>query len=600
MAVENFEQILCSINNSEIRIALERLFALAGIGPGSDGTSISQDIIGDVTGVITGSAGSTLIGDITGDVTGSIDGAVVDGDTLITKTLTPVNAVAAVDTLTFTSSMKHGESFVIGDETFDINGDAVTAYAGVNTEVDITAAATAAQATEELTLNDVAIDGETVTIGSDVYEFDTDGSIAGGSTVAVDVSGGSTVIADGTLTLAATDIHDDTIVVEGTTSTLKADGTAGSATVIDIEDAATSARATAVLTMSVIPGDGEIFSIGTRTYEFDPTGDGIGGSDVEIDTNGLTTVAQVVDRIELNYNADGSKTAVAVSDNVSTVTFTYEIAGVAGNAIASTNTMGDSSFGGDTFAGGAAATAQELVDLVYAHYENGGAGAEADLLADASDATTVTFHAVLGGTAGNSLTTTDTGLTTGFSAVTLENGVDPTKGECQTALAAQVAITGLVATQPYSFADVWGSDADTLTMHNVGVEGNGVTHEYSGTNTGWTGGDSTTDGGVDGTPTEHEVIFAALTPAADVTMAAAGGTAVTCTSDVAGVIGNAIVATEALTGCAWGDGSTLVGGIDGTVGSKGQIEWDASYMYVCILANTVADANWERAGISSY
>ena len=64
MAVENFEQILSSINNSEIRQALEKLFALAGIGTGSDGTSLSQDVIGDVTGNVTGN--------VTGDVTGAL------------------------------------------------------------------------------------------------------------------------------------------------------------------------------------------------------------------------------------------------------------------------------------------------------------------------------------------------------------------------------------------------------------------------------------------------------------------------------------------------------------------------------------------------
>ena len=66
MAIENFENILQSINNSEIRIALEKLFALAGIGTGSDGSSLSQDVIGNLTG--------DVVGAVTGDVTGDING----------------------------------------------------------------------------------------------------------------------------------------------------------------------------------------------------------------------------------------------------------------------------------------------------------------------------------------------------------------------------------------------------------------------------------------------------------------------------------------------------------------------------------------------
>lgn len=38
----------------------------------------------------------------------------------------------------------------------------------------------------------------------------------------------------------------------------------------------------------------------------------------------------------------------------------------------------------------------------------------------------------------------------------------------------------------------------------------------------------------------------------------------------------------------------LSGGVDGTVGDAGDILFDASYIYQCIAANTIADANWRR------
>jgi len=72
---------------------------------------------------------------------------------------------------------------------------------------------------------------------------------------------------------------------------------------------------------------------------------------------------------------------------------------------------------------------------------------------------------------------------------------------------------------------------------------------------------------------------------------------------VKGVIGNAIAIECTWANTDWDDEvtnvlGTEVAGVDGTVGSKGQIAWDASYAYVCILANTIADANWEKTPIS--
>jgi hypothetical protein len=163
MAVENFEQILCSINNSEIRIALEKLFALCGVGTGSDGSAISQDVIGDVTG--------NLTGNVAGNLTGNVDATTVDADTLTTTTQTPVNAVAA---------------------------------------------------TSVLTMADVGVIGDELTIGADIYEL-TDGlGLAGTGTIEVDVSGGvskqqtvtalvSAQVASGTEAVSFTDNSDDTM-----------------------------------------------------------------------------------------------------------------------------------------------------------------------------------------------------------------------------------------------------------------------------------------------------------------------------------------------------------------------------------------------------
>lgn len=43
----------------------------------------------------------------------------------------------------------------------------------------------------------------------------------------------------------------------------------------------------------------------------------------------------------------------------------------------------------------------------------------------------------------------------------------------------------------------------------------------------------------------------------------------------------------------------LAGGVDGTVGAKGDVKEDTSYLYVAIAANTIADANWRRIALGS-
>jgi hypothetical protein len=101
MAIENFEQILQSINNSEIRIALEKLFALAGVATGNSGSGIVQDVIGNLTGNVTG--------DVTGTVTKLLAGTA------------PVNAVQASAILTITGVSVDEDIVTIGDDVYEIN-----------------------------------------------------------------------------------------------------------------------------------------------------------------------------------------------------------------------------------------------------------------------------------------------------------------------------------------------------------------------------------------------------------------------------------------------------------------------------------------------
>jgi len=78
------------------------------------------------------------------------------------------------------------------------------------------------------------------------------------------------------------------------------------------------------------------------------------------------------------------------------------------------------------------------------------------------------------------------------------------------------------------------------------------------------------------------------------------GSSVVLTSDVAGVVGNAITIAKTMANATFGAGAThLSGGIDGTVATSPKIMIDDTYLYVCRTANTISGANWRRIAIGA-
>jgi hypothetical protein len=208
MAVQNFEQILQGIHNTEIRIALELLFGFAGVGKGNTGDAVVKDVVGDLTGNVTG--------DVTGNVTGNVDAATVDADTLTTTTQTPVNAVAATSVLTMADVGVHGDILIIGADTYELDtgagiteGNIQVDISGSQTKQATVTAMVAAQVsdgTEDVSFTDNADD--TMGIASDVagvlgnlIAFD-DSNLTNGSinqNTAADFLGGTVAGVDGTV-----------------------------------------------------------------------------------------------------------------------------------------------------------------------------------------------------------------------------------------------------------------------------------------------------------------------------------------------------------------------------------------------------------------
>lgn len=131
-----------------------------------------------------------------------------------------------------------------------------------------------------------------------------------------------------------------------------------------------SVAATGTLTLTGIPLNGETLTIGAKTYTFEDVLTNVNGN-IKIGATAAATVANIVAAINLG---SGSGTAYAAATTVhptvtahdgagTTVVVTAKTAGTGGNAIASTDTMTNASWGAATLAGGVNATT--AADTVY-------------------------------------------------------------------------------------------------------------------------------------------------------------------------------------------------------------------------------------------
>jgi hypothetical protein len=268
----------------------------------------------------------------------------------------------------------------------------------------------AVAATGTLTLTDVATDDETVTIGTDVYEFAAD---------------------------AAQTVTSGNIAVDITSYTTASSGT---------------------LTVDTQPTSGDTMTIGTKEYTFVPDGTANADGKISIGTDLPTAQAAIV-------------AAINGTDSVN--------------------------------------TAHPLVS------------------ASAFAANDCTITALIGGTAGDTIATTETfsAESNVFAAVVLGSGAD---------CSAANAVTALVA-----------ADAGT-----------------------------------------------------DYTLADGAGDTVTVTADTKGVVGNAIDTLTDMANASFAE-ATLTGGVDGTVSEAWIPQVDASFLYIPVAANTIADANWRRIDLGS-
>lgn len=71
----------------------------------------------------------------------------------------------------------------------------------------------------------------------------------------------------------------------------------------------------------------------------------------------------------------------------------------------------------------------------------------------------------------------------------------------------------------------------------------------------------------------------------------------TFTKIVAGNFGTATIST--MSGASFAS-TTMIGGVDGTVGAKGEHRFDSGFLYIAIDTNTSADANWRKIPLTTF
>ncbi len=255
---------------------------------------------------------------------------------------TPVNAVAAAGTLTISGVAVDGETVTIGHDVYEFCADAAQTLSTGDFPVDITSYVTASQGTLTVDTNPTA--GDTMTIGSKVYTFVPNGTANADGEIDVE-----TLLAGTQANIVA--------AINGT------DGHNVAHTQVTAADFATNASVITALVGGVV-GDSiattETFTAATNVFDAATLGTTRAGADC--------TAANAVTALVASINANDTMGVGAADGTGDTVVLTADTKGAAANSFATTETMANAAFGAATLSGGV----------------DGTVGAQWDLLVDAS------------------------------------------------------------------------------------------------------------------------------------------------------------------------------------------------------------------------
>jgi hypothetical protein len=289
-------------------------------------------------------------------------------------------------------------------------------------------------------------DGETVTIGSTVYEVDTDGQVTAGR-VAVDLTDSETAAAAvGTLTLEDNAAAGETVTIGSTVYTFRVEPAAAGEVLIG--DTASDSLDNLIAAINGSAGAGTLYGTGTVAH---PT---------------VTAAAGAGD----------------------TLVVTAKTPGTAGNAIATTETMGDGAWGAVTLASGADPTAGEFTTAFTTAVNDG----NPDVSAARPTANTVIIsRRYLDGLETIATTETLGGTNNAWGETTLGRSV-PKDTASGSVLVSRVATATEIATETMSFVFTFEPSAALVQVRTSAgaikawdgatvISGNRVTLNSSGT-----------------------------------------------------------------------------------------------------------------------
>jgi len=210
--------------------------------------------------------------------------------------------------------------------------------------------------------------------------------------------------------------------------------------------------------------------------------------------------------------------------------------------------------------------------------------AHPDVVATTNTDTVQTILARVPGTTPNAYATTETSAHLAWADTTLGGGTGNSNPGVTTAGA-----TFTINSRVYTFVDALSEDEADAIVDQIlygGTEAAALDNMLVAINAGATAGTNYSTGTVVN---------------ADVTATTNTNTTQVVQAKVKGVIGDLITITETMANTVWDDVTlgTEVAGVDGTIGLANETCADASYIYHCIVANTIADANWRRIALGS-
>lgn len=392
--------------------------------------------------------------------------------------------------------------------------------------------------------------------------------------------------------------------------------------------AVNAVASTGKLTVSGTADDGEKVNIGEETYELD-TDASVTGGNITVDISGGTkgqatgSMTFVGAALEGDYFSIGDETyEIDYDGSVTAGRTAIDVSGAASAAAAgSVFTLTDDVADGQTVTlrgkvyefdtdnsvtggnikvnvAGALDKQSACVALATAIETEDGDYFDASATLSGAD-WIVTVTALVKGTGPNAYAVDETCANGSWAgAGFLTGGVDAPADEAITIICSTFdseTAYGIEATDEEG--DVISFTADVAGAQDGSV-GNGIATVASGmTNASF--GAGYLAGGYDCTEAEAgAAILAQIIASSALVDATDGGSNdVSLAAKIKGVAGDLITTTTDMANGAFGAGA-LSGGVDGTVGSKGDILFNANSIYICIADNTIADANWKSAALS--